>query len=461
MSVVGSPGPRDHRLFGRSTLRNRRSCARANGLRPSGAPGLLGRFLADTRGNIAIIAACLAAPMLFLAGMGIDYGFASTRASQLQAYADAAALAAVTPRMMAQATAAGRDAAQDMFDAQSATLADVRDVVPNVIVETTGTRRTVTVSYTANYVTNFPGFLGETMQLAGSATATSALAPRIDFHLLLDASPSMAIAATQQGIDRMVANTPSQGGCAFGCHQIQPQADNLGNPGGIDNYQLARNLGVTLRMDLVRQAAIDLMSTAQESAAANNATYRAAIYTFHYQVETLRRLTSNLRNAERAAGRVEMLRVCRNNHRVCGIRTDDTDTDLDLAMQTVNATMPDPGSGTNRADDRPQAVLFLVSDGLHDAMVGGRRVISTMNTAHCETIKSRGIRVAVLYTEYLPLPTNWFYNANIAPFQATIAPTMARCASPGLFFQVTTGDDISAALQALFHEAIRTSFLSR
>ena len=434
---------------------------RAGNVRATGLANTLRRFLVETDGNIAIIAACLAAPMLFLAGMGIDYGFASTRASQLQAYADAAALAAVTPRMMAQNTSVARDAARNMFDAQSTTLTDVRDVVATVAVEVSGTRRTATVDYTAAYVTNFPGFLGETMQLAGSATATSALAPKIDFHLLLDTSPSMAIAATQQGIDRMVANTPSQGGCAFGCHQIQPQADNLGNPGGIDNYQLARNLNVPLRMDLVRQAAVDLMTTAQETATANNATYRAAIYGFNYQVDTLRRLTSNLGNARRAAGRVEMLRVCKNNHRVCGIRTDDTDTDIDLALQTVNAAMADPGSGTNSANDRPQAVLFLVSDGLHDAMVGGRRQISVMNTDHCTAIKRRGIRIAVLYTEYLPLPTNWFYNANIAPFQETIAPTMASCASPGLFFQVTTGDDISAALQALFHEAIRSSYLSR
>ena len=62
----------------------------------------------------------------------------------------------------------------------------------------------------------------------------------------------MAIAATQAGINTMVANTPTQGGCGFGCHEFDPAADNLGNagnPGGEDNYALARNLGVTLRID--------------------------------------------------------------------------------------------------------------------------------------------------------------------------------------------------------------------
>lgn len=52
-------------------------------------------------------------------------------------------------------------------------------------------------------------------------------------------------------------------------------------------------------------------------------------------------------------------------------------------------------------------------------------------------IKNRGIRIAVLYTTYYPLPTNPWYNTYIAtyiaPFQSRIGPTMQSCASPGLF----------------------------
>ena len=49
----------------------------------------------------------------------------------------------------------------------------------------------------------------------------------------------------------------------------------------------------------------------------------------------------------------------------------------------------------------------------------------------CTTIKKRGIRIAVLYTEYLPLPTNSWYNTYIAPFQPNIGATLQACASPG------------------------------
>lgn len=407
-----------------------------------------------------MITAIVAIPMLLVAGIGIDYGIASTRLAQLQAFADAAALAAVTPNMMAQATSFGTTAATNMFNAQSASLKDVKNVNVNVTITTTGSRRAANVSFTTSYITNFPGFLGPTIPLAGVATATGGVAPRIDFYLLLDDSPSMAIAATQPGINTMVANTSSQSGCAFGCHQTNPAKDNLGNPGGIDNYQLARNLGVTLRIDLLRQAAQNLMTYAANAEATNHSSYQMALYAFDYAVRTIQGLTSNLTTASTAAGGISSLTVYANNWLTSTNNNSDTDTAIDLAMTTLNTTMPNPGSGTNNAGDTPQEVLFLVSDGVVDATINGSRQISVMSTAKCDTIKSRGIRIAVLYTSYLPLPTNAYYNSHVAPFQANIAPTMSTCASPGLFFQVNTGDDISAALSALFDLAIQSSYLT-
>ena len=63
----------------------------------------------------------------------------------------------------------------------------------------------------------------------------------------------------------------------------------------------------------------------------------------------------------------------------------------------------------------------------------------------CTAIKNRGIKIAVLYTTYLALPTNSWYNTWIAPFNAgpynpsvnsEIAANMQSCASPGLYFEV-------------------------
>jgi hypothetical protein len=127
----------------------------------------------------------------------------------------------------------------------------------------------------------------------------------------------------------------------------------------------------------------------------------------------------------------------------------------------MNTLMPNPGSGTGVNGDTPQEVLFLVSDGVEDESVNGSRKQSVINTANCTTIKNRGIRIAVLYTEYLPLPTNSWYNTYISPFQNNIGPTLQSCASPGLYFEVKTGGDISSALAQLFQYAIQSAFLSQ
>jgi hypothetical protein len=67
----------------------------------------------------------------------------------------------------------------------------------------------------------------------------------------------------------------------------------------------------------------------------------------------------------------------------------------------------------------------------------------------CTTVKNRGIMIALLYTEYLPLPTNDWYNTWISPFQSTLASNMQSCASPGLYFEITTDGDITAAMQTV------------
>jgi len=425
---------------------------------------LLNRFVRDSHASVAVITAFAAIPMLFLIGAGVDYGMAVQREAELNGYADASALAAVTPTMMAQSTSAATTAAQDTFNAQAASLGSITYSPTNlqVSISTVGAKRTATVSYSATYQTSFASILGMNgIALSGSSSATAGQAPNIDFYLLLDDSPSMAIAATQAGINAMVAATPAQGGCAFGCHETHPSSDNLGNPNGEDNYTLARNLGVTLRVDLLRQAVQNLMSTAQSTENTNNAAYRMAINTFDVNFNTIQALTASLATAQASAGNIQLLTVYSNNWLTSSNNNSDTDTNYDKAMSGANTLMPNPGSGSNVKGDTPQEVLFFVTDGVEDESVSGGRHQSVMDPAWCTTIKNRGIRIAVLYTEYLPLPTNTWYNTYIAPIQNNIAPSLQSCASPGLFFQVNTGGDISGALSQLFQYAIQTAYLSQ
>jgi Flp pilus assembly protein TadG len=426
--------------------------------------GLFRRFAKSEMANVAVIFGLALVPIIFLTGMGVDYTLAVDRQTQLDACADSAALAAVTPTMMAQSVAIATAAAKNTFNAQASAIPNINYNANNVAVAitTNGSVRTVTVSYTGASQNTFPNVLGmNTILIGGSSQATAGLAPNIDFYLLLDDSPSMAIAATQSGINTMVSNTASQGGCAFACHESHPSSDSLGNPGSEDNYALARNLSVTLRIDLLRQAAQNLMSTAKTTETSNTASYRMATDTFDVNFNTVGALTSNLTTAETEAGNISLLEVYANNWLTSGNNNSDADTNYDLAMQSVNTLMPNPGSGTNTKGDTPQEVLFFVTDGVEDELVSGNRQQSLMANGQCTTIKNRGIRIAVLYTSYLPLPTNSWYNTYISPFQPNIAPTLEACASPGLYYQVQTGGDISAAMANLFQLAVQSAYLSK
>jgi hypothetical protein len=177
--------------------------------------------------------------------------------------------------------------------------------------------------------------------------------------------------------------------------------------------------------------------------------------------------SANLFAAGSAASTIDVLEVCHNNYLVCSTSNNDTDTNFESAMAAVNNLMPNPGTGSTNST--PQEVLFIVSDGVDDEVVGtscsepldGTRCQQPFDTSMCTTIKNRGIMIAVLYTEYLPLPTNDWYNEWISPFQSTPGANMQSCASPGLYFEVTTDSDITAAMQTLFQLAIATARLTQ
>ncbi|RXH02666.1 pilus assembly protein [Bradyrhizobium zhanjiangense] len=450
------------------------------------------RFARDRKANVAIIFALMMVPTIFLLGMTLDYTLALRKREQLNAAADAAAIAAVRPAMLTQTdTSVVRATAEAVFAAK-ANLPGLSAVpTPTVTVTDSGLARTITVSYTAESINNFPGVLGkQTWQVAGSATAKASSAPNMNFYLVLDDSPSMAIAATQTDINNMIAATSSQPSyarnCAFACHEVHPNNQNPSSTNK-DNLTVARNKNITLRIDLVTNAVKQLLvgpwscpqsgvsgGVMQCMAALNNTTYKAAIYTFDYNFNTIQTLTTPT-TAGTMIGNIQLMTVDHQNCVIYGNCSTDYGSDISGGLTGVNGVMPAPGSGTNQAGDTPQEVVFLVTDGVEDKLIPKTascdpnatyplptvgttqvRCQQPLNTATCTTIKNRGIRIAVLYTEYLQLPTDNWYNTRIAQFNnpssstGTIAQRLESCASPGLYASVQTGGDISAALTNLF-----------
>jgi hypothetical protein len=435
----------------------------------------------DTKASTMILMAVSLLGLATATGVGVDFARGLSFKTAIQGAVDAAAIAGASVYLNSGYSSQATTAAQNYMTKAQASLPTNNGVTSSIAVSASAPW-TVTVSARASIRSSFNGVIRNNIPVSVAATAHGPTNPNIDFYLLLDSSPSMAIAATQAGINQLVSLTASYPGgyqsCGFGCHEQHPTTGVYSGGNQIDLYQLARNNNITLRIDNVRTATQNLMSTATTTQASNSAVYRVALYTFDYAIHTIQTLTSNLSTAQTAAGNISLLQVYSNNCLTSACTsgtagTNDTDTDWGTAMTSLNTTMPDPGGGSSAAGDTPQEVLMIVTDGVEDKIVdtcaagytcvaaGAKwRQQSMIDTSWCDTVKNRGIRIAVLYTVYYPLTTNSWYNTYIGPFQSQIGPTLQSCASPGLYSAVTTGGDISAAMTALFTSAVQSAYIS-
>lgn len=422
--------------------------------------GSLGQFRRDRRGAIAIQFALLAVPLVLFAGLAIDYAQLVRVRTVLNGAADFAVLATVATQSQAYAIATGMSSngaisqgtteAVGLFNAE--TVSRVGFAVGSVDATVNKLNGTITANlqYTAQVPTSFMRVVGiTTMTTSGSSAASNGLVTYMNFYLLLDNSPSMSVAATTSDIATMVANTPDQ--CAFACHDLSLSPN--------DYYGLAEQLGVTTRIAVLRSATQQLMTTATTSELVANE-FGMAIYTTNASSTTapgspvtISSLKTNLAQSASDAAAIDVEAVPYQNY------LSDQYTNLDAAISGMNSIIPNPGSGYSSAT--PQEVLFFVSDGVNDYAGPSGRTIAPINVANCTAIKSRGIQIAVLYTTYLPLPTNAFYNSYVAPFDSNIGPTMQSCASPGLYFEVSPSQGISQAMQALFLQVVQQAHLTQ
>jgi Flp pilus assembly protein TadG len=419
------------------------------------------RFRRSERGNVTLTFGILLIPLMAAVGAAVDYARANNYRSQLMAAADAASVGAVaksSPAVAAAVTmqndgniAVGVADALAIFNAQL--LGKTKwwgGLVPQATVTKSNGVVSSTVQFSAKVPATFMKLFGKTsIPISGVSKASNKVPLYIDFYLLLDNTPSMGVGATTADIAKMVANTPDK--CAFACHDLSTHPN--------DYYKKAKNLGVTTRIDVVRSATQQMMDTAQDTETFSNQ-FRAAIYTFGTSctnpgLTTVKSLTSSLSTAKSAAASIDLMTIPYQGYNM------DQCTNFDDVLTDLNALIPAPGNGTSATS--PQKMLFFVSDGVNDAnnpascskpLYGGTRCQEPIDTSFCTTLKNRGIKIAVLYTTYLPLPTNAWYNTWIGPWQNQIGTRMQSCASPGLYFEVGPNQGISEALNALFKKAL-------
>ncbi|MGY2736830.1 pilus assembly protein TadG-related protein [Sphingomonas sp. UYP23] len=264
-----------------------------------------------------------------------------------------------------------------------------------------------------------------------------------------------------------------------------------------DGYWLTHNYGlaygspssIVLRKDDVVSAASQLMPFASSQAKQFKVTYQAQMFSFDWTrsgasspVKTLNTLTDVTKYASDFSAATlfpddDYWWV--NSQPTKGNNTNDQATEISNMLTTMNGLIPKAGTGA--PGDTPQKILFLVTDGMVDQPSRYFGPLRSSDQTICTAIKAKGIKIAILYTQYLPeaLAGDDWSQKNVASFlppppapYATgsagssdqVLTALQRCASPGingaaLVQTVTANDSIITALQQLFSTALQTSRL--
>jgi hypothetical protein len=148
------------------------------------------------------------------------------------------------------------------------------------------------------------------------------------------------------------------------------------------------------------------------------------------------------------------------------------------------------GDGSTSASRKP--FVFLVTDGMQNGqhyftMSNGKYAYpgkpskftgyadawwdgsqpSQIDAKNCDALKAAGATISVLYIPYNQISFTdngggiaW-ENNKVNGFSPTLAKPLQACASPGYFKTANTPDDITAALKAMFDQALKVARLTQ
>jgi Flp pilus assembly protein TadG len=383
----------------------------------------------DRSGNFAVLFAVLTIPFTGLLGVSVDIMRAYELRSRLDQAADAAALAAVSPTSRAYVSNTGSqgtdwdEEAESFFTGVKSRLAPALAVEVEADVVRDGVTLTSTVSYSTVLPTTFAQVLGiPSLTVRGQARAQVKAGEYANLHVLVDNSPSMGVGATQADVDLMQAQMPDK--CAFACHDMS---------GSQNNYPYAAQIGARLRIDVVSDA-LQRMVSAVPAADLQSGRYKLSLYSLGASAEEtqasplkqVQPLTTDMDDFRAAAESVQLMSVPYMNF------NSNIDSNIKQALTLLNDQVPLAGDGTGATSAKQ--MILLISDGMTNffstaAGCYGRRVgsicVAYLDTSICDTVKARGVKIAVLYTTYVPVPENTLFKFYSSRSMAASSPPCA------------------------------------
>jgi Flp pilus assembly protein TadG len=389
------------------------------------APGMLWVFGRDARGNFGVIAGLVALVLAAALGGATDLSMQYKAVSRLQDAVDAAALAGA--KKLEQDIAATPDAEVSRMIKVNGP-AGLSGLTIATRVDPVG--RTVTVRASGQIRPSFLPLLRiNTLDVEASASSSIQKEQHTDFYFLLDVSESMNLAASDADRDALEywTNIERKGEpCAFACHtgdSARPKPA----------YQVARDHGVRLRIDVLQSAADKMIDRIlAENAVPGTLTFnRVATAGFSWN------FAKGSAPSTDAAGLKSSIRSfsVANDH-----------TRFWWAFSNFSSMLGLQGTGDTAI--LPKKVAILVTDGVRDEGFGSGQ-LGPLDPNFCAAIKAKGIDLAVLEIKYVARPKEYFFQQRVASYYASISPSLKSCASSGLYFLATDADEASAGLLKL------------
>jgi len=465
------------------------------------------RRFGDRRGAVAVIMALCAPVLMLMIGFAIDYGYALDMQQRIDAAADTAVLAALSPTTANESGGYGNAymngvmwyLASDTFTANTKSIPasiPISLTPPNISTGTSGnlTTYTATITWTASVPTWFAGLVGmAAIPIHGISSSTVTPPLYEDFYMMLDLSGSMDFGSTTTEQARLQAiNTGSpddngySAGCQFACHfagykgfSLSRNAGNAAQTAVTSCPQPGTNSCIQLRVDAVGSAIQLLLQQAVSTQAVNNQ-YRVGLYPFIRYLDSYYPLTYTLNGSPTNSSTINYaaLNIAELSDNG-GTGTPNSTlgsggTHFENAFPSMLSVIQANGIGTGASAGNRLPWVFLVTDGMENTQTyttsggfqGGSNP-SVFNSSLCTSLKSAGINIAVMLIQYptlSPVDSAFSNDENgIANSQIPgLAAAAQACAtSPTYFFAPTNYADIQTDMQEMFSLATHTPRLSQ
>lgn len=306
------------------------------------------------------------------------------------------------------------------------------NVSTSIMSDDYGSLNTLNLNYRADISSTLLRILGfPTVPVTGKSASTIGTYYSARFHFLVDASDSMGLAATEADRNQLInlTQTEDEAGCEFACHSS-------------NRLEIARANNITLRIDVAKAGITQIIDLAR--------THSARPDQFHFSLQAIgtnsaivQPITASFNSILSGVSKLEV----GYGHNPGA----DAHTFFDIALPQANSWLN--AHGVNTELD----MIVLITDGVQSKRNGTGDEIRLLDQEYCNLLKSRGRKLSVIYTRYIPIPHDHAYIHHVAPFHDQIEPNLRACASsPELFAEGESPQEIMQAFEKIFWSAERT-----